>query len=211
MRSATLSIHMGLPYNSIALSPSHQLQALFRILNHNFIQPFYVDTVLFVLMDQQLLSLCYFRVILKQISHLFIVELQEGAVDLDVLSAFCDQPLKEKVDASWDDACMILVLFHISEEGHLLHFVIVPRGLTPDDVVPIASEHGVCLSASRLPIGEQRDVEPFHSLEQQRFYDVKDLSLCGLGGQCQFYFLYAAKSSNFDLESGLIYEGLTWF
>lgn len=199
MRSATLSIHVGLPYNSIALSPSHQLQALFRILDHNLVQPFHVDAVLFVLMYQQLLRLGYFRVILKQVSHLFVVKLKEGAVDLDVLSSFCNQPLKKQMDASRDDASVIFILFHISQEGQLLFFIIFPRRLASDYVVPIASEHGVRLSASRLPIGEQRDVETFHGFEQKRLYDVEDLSLCGLGGQCEFYFLDTAKSSDFDL------------
>ena len=126
-----------------------------------------------------------------------------------MLSTFGDEPLKKQVDAPGDDAGVVLVLLHIPQEGHLLFFVIIAGRLAANYVVPIASEHGVRLAASSLPIGEQRNVVPFHGLEQKRLDDVEDLSLRGLGGQCKLYFLVAAESSDFDLESGLIYEGGT--
>lgn len=85
---------MGLPYNPIAFSSPHQLQTLLRILHDYLIQPFHVYAILFILMDQQLLRLRCLRIILKQIRHLFIVQLQERAVNLDVFSSLGNQPLE---------------------------------------------------------------------------------------------------------------------
>jgi hypothetical protein len=71
-------------------------------------------------MDQQFLLFGSFRVILKQISHLFVVELQEGAVDLDMFPPLHNQPVEEKVDGSGNESCVILVLLYTSEKSGLL-------------------------------------------------------------------------------------------
>lgn len=84
------------------------------------------------------------------------------------------------MDASGDDTGMILILLHVTQEGNLLFFVIFTSRLASDYVVPIASEHGMRLSAACLPISKQRNVIPLHSLHQQRLNNVKDLSLRGL-------------------------------
>lgn len=115
------------------------------------------------------------------------------------------------MDASGDDTSVILVLLYVAQKCHLLLFIIVSMRLVPDYVVPIASEHSMRLPAACLPIGKQRNVVTLHSLHQQRFNNLKDLSLCGFRRECKLYLLEAAKSSDFDLKSGLIYEGLTWF
>lgn len=121
-----------------------------------------------------------------------------------MFSSFDDQPLEKQVDASGDDSGVILVLLHVTQEGHLLFFVIFTGRLTSDYVVPITSEHSMRLSAACLPIGKQRNVVTLHSLHQQRFNYVKDLPLRGFRGEGELYLFKAAKSSDFDLESGLI-------
>lgn len=59
---------------------------MLRIIDYDFIEPLHIDSILLVLMDEQLLFLGNLGVLLEQISHLLIVNLQKGAIDFDELS-----------------------------------------------------------------------------------------------------------------------------
>ena len=88
MRSTTFCVHLGLSDHTIPLSPAHEFQALLGIFHNNLVESLYVDTVLFVLVNQQFLLFSCFRVLFKQICHFLVVKLQEGAVDFDMFPAF---------------------------------------------------------------------------------------------------------------------------
>lgn len=53
-----------------------------------------------------------FRVIFKKIGHLFVIKLQEGTIDLNVLPAFCYQSVEKQMDSAWDESSIVFILFN---------------------------------------------------------------------------------------------------
>jgi hypothetical protein len=52
MRTTTFGVHLGLSYHSISFSSTHELQALLRIVNYDFIESLYVYAILLVFMNE---------------------------------------------------------------------------------------------------------------------------------------------------------------
>jgi hypothetical protein len=84
------------------------------------------------------------------------------------------------VDASWNDAGIVLVLLDTAQEGDLLFFVVLWVSLLSYDVAPITAEHSVRLPAAGLAIGEKGNVKALHRPQEQRLHDWKHLPLGGI-------------------------------
>jgi len=71
-----------------------------------------------------------------------------------MLFAFCHKFIKEEVDATRDQSCIILVLFHTSKKCGLLFASVVKLAANSNNVAPIAAKHGIRFAASGLSIGQ---------------------------------------------------------
>jgi hypothetical protein len=56
---------------------------------------------------------------------MLVIELHEGAVNFDILPPLRDEAIEQEVDASWNDAGIVLVLLDTAQEGDLLFFVVL--------------------------------------------------------------------------------------
>jgi hypothetical protein len=177
--SAALGVHLGLPDHSVAFSPAHEFKAQLGIIDDYLVESLDVDAVLLVFVDEQFLLFGCPGVVLEQVRHLFVVQLQEGAVDLDVLPALGYQSVEEQVDGARDEAGVVLVLLDAAQEGGLLAPLLALR-LPPHDVAPIAAEHGVRLPTACLPVRQQGHVEPLHGPSQQWLHQREHFPLRGL-------------------------------
>ena len=83
---------------------------------------------------------------------MFVINLDEGAIYFYVLAATGYQLVKKQVDASRNYSCIILILFNAAKEGYLFLFAILGK-LSPDDVAPVAAEHGVGFPTAGLSVG----------------------------------------------------------
>lgn len=101
MRSTTLHIHSGLPHNPILLPFLHEFQTLLNISYFHFTQPLHIDTIVFILMYQHFL-IELVLIVLEQVHHVLIVQLQKWAVYFDIFPAFCDDFVEDMVDSAWD-------------------------------------------------------------------------------------------------------------
>jgi len=163
MRSTTFCVHLGLSDHTIPLSPAHEFQALLGIFHNNLVESLYVDTVLFVLVNQQFLLFSCFRVLFKQICHFLVVKLQEGAVDFDMFPAFLHQLIEEEVDSPGNESSVILILLYAAQKSSLFPSLLAVC-LSLYDVTPITAEHRMRLAAPCLSISEEGDIESFHNL-----------------------------------------------
>jgi hypothetical protein len=151
---------MSLPDHSIPLPPLHEFQALLGVFHHDFVEAFDVDPILFVLVNEELLLLCCLWVFLKQVCHILIVNLEEGAVDFDELPSLLYQSVEQQVDAPRNYSTVVFILLNAPQKGRLLLFSFLRRGFPSDDVAPVASEHSMRLSASSLTVSQNGYIEP---------------------------------------------------
>jgi len=146
---------MSLPNNSVSFSSPHELQALLRIVYDYLVESFDIYAILFVLMYDQFLIFCQFRVILKQICHLLVVYLQKRAVNFYVFSSLSYHFWKKKVNNSRDDACIVFILLYASQKGRLLFSVALLKiVLAANDVAPIAAKHSVGFATACLAVSQ---------------------------------------------------------
>ena len=85
---------MCLSYYPVSLSSLHKFKTLLGVINYYFVESLHVDAILFVLMYMHFLLFSYMRVVLKQVGHLLVVELQERAVYFYVLTSACNQSVE---------------------------------------------------------------------------------------------------------------------
>lgn len=199
MRSAAFYIHTSLPDNPVFLPVLHEFQTMVDIRNLNFVKPLHVDAVIFVLVDEHFL-INFLLVVLEQVHHVFVVELEKGTVDFDEFPALGDERVENIVDGPWDNASMIFVLLQAPEEGGLLRFV---SGVGPEDVVPVAAEHGVGFAAARLAVGEHCYIISLRALGQEGFDILEYLSLSALSSEYSLQLLFALARRHFDLDGFL--------
>ena len=90
---------------------------------------------------------------LEEVVDLLVVDLQKGAVDVEVMALLAGKVadlFEEAEDGPGDEAGVVLVGKQILEEGVLVLLLDVLR----DGVLPVAAEHGVGLARAGLPVGE---------------------------------------------------------
>lgn len=150
MRSTTLHIHGRLPDDPILLSLLHELQTLLNISHLHFTQPLHIDSIILILMNKHFL-IELVLVVLEQVHHVLIVQLQEWAVYFDIFPTLGDDFIEDVMDCAWDKTGMILVLFYAAEERGLFRFL-GRWGL--DYIMPVTAEHGVSFATASLPVGE---------------------------------------------------------
>jgi hypothetical protein len=93
-------------------------------------------------------------VYLQQVIDLLVVDLQKGAVDVEVMALLAGEVadlLEQTEDGPGDEARVVLVREKILEEGVL---VLLLLDVLRDGVLPVAAEHGVGLARAGLPICE---------------------------------------------------------
>lgn len=92
---------------------------------------------------------------LQQIVDFFIVDLEEGAVNIEkrwlivLIESF--NFLKQSEDGSGDKSSIVFVEFQILEKSILLLFALCVFG---DGVLPVTTEHGMGFTWACLTVGE---------------------------------------------------------
>jgi hypothetical protein len=110
MRPGTLDIHVRLPDSSVLLSFFPELEALVDIFHQHFIEPFDVNSILFIFVNEHFLFLCLLKVVFQQVEHRLVVKLQEGTVHFDVFAPGRDEVVEDVMDCAWNQTAVVFVL-----------------------------------------------------------------------------------------------------
>lgn len=91
---------------------------------------------------------------LEQVIDLLVVDLQEGAVDIEVVALLAGEVfdlLEEAEDGPGDESGVVFIGEQVLEEGVLVLLLLDVLG---DRVLPVAAEHRVRLARTGLPVRE---------------------------------------------------------
>lgn len=97
MRARRLHIHLRLPVRPVLLASPQDGQAVYLALNNVLGEPVDIDALGTVFSDEERL---FAASILKQVINLLVVNLDEAAIDSDILWRL----FKEELDTAWNDS-----------------------------------------------------------------------------------------------------------
>lgn len=113
MGPATFDIHTGLPNYPIFFPVLHKFKAVVDIKSLYFVESLNINAIIFIFMNEHFL-ICFVFVVLKQVHHVLVVKLEEGAVNFDELTSLANQAVEDMIDCPGDQASVIFILFQAS-------------------------------------------------------------------------------------------------
>lgn len=142
--SAALSIHTGMPDNSVFLASSHELETIHVVSDAVLRESFDEYAIYFALVDVESPG---FGDVLKQIIDFLVVDLQKWTkyLEFGLACAFCliiANRLEETVNGPRSYASIILVCSQLVEVCFLLGRFYIVR----DEVLPIVAKHRIRLA-----------------------------------------------------------------